>query len=71
MDPLIAQVMVVGDRRPFLGALIIVQRDAWRDFAERHGISHDEKARLDSPQAKQAVLTHLAGLLEKFPRMHR
>ena len=39
--PLISQVMVVGDGRPFVGALIILDPEALPGWKERHGLSAD------------------------------
>ena len=35
--PLISQAMVVGDRQPFVAALITINREAWGDWLARHG----------------------------------
>ena len=37
-DPLFKQVVVVGDRRPFLVAVIVLNADAWRRFAADNGL---------------------------------
>jgi long-chain acyl-CoA synthetase len=37
-SPLIHQVLVHGDRRPFLGCLLTLERDAVRAWAEREGV---------------------------------
>ena len=33
LDPLIAHVMIVGEARPFLAALVVVDRDEWSKIA--------------------------------------
>lgn len=68
VDPLVAQVMVVGDGRPFLAALIVLQADAWRRFAARLGVDPDDPAALKSEKVRNTVLEQLAGLLQQFPR---
>jgi long-chain acyl-CoA synthetase len=68
VDPLVAQVMVIGDNRPFLAALIVLQADAWRRFAARLGVDPDDPAALVSQEVKNAVLERLAGSLRHFPR---
>ncbi len=67
VDPLVAQAMVVGDRRPFLAALIVLQGEAWRDFAEQLGVEPDDPAALASPAVRNAVLERLVGSLRQFP----
>jgi len=68
VDPLAAQVMVVGDNRPFLAALIVLQADAWRRFAEKLGVDPDDPAALASKDVTDAVLERLACSLQQFPR---
>lgn len=68
VDPLVAQIMVVGDNRPFLAALIVLQADAWRRFAEKLGIDPDDPAALASKDVTDAILERLASSLQHFPR---
>ncbi|MDH3195549.1 MAG: long-chain fatty acid--CoA ligase [Hyphomicrobiales bacterium] len=68
VDPLVAQIMVVGDRRPFLSALIVLQGDAWRRFAAGLGVKADDHEALRSQDVRNAVLERLAGALQRFPR---
>jgi long-chain acyl-CoA synthetase len=42
--PLISQVVVIGDRRPFLTALITLDEEKYSDWARQHGISNDMAA---------------------------
>jgi long-chain acyl-CoA synthetase len=35
--PLVSQVMVVGDRQPFIAALVTIDEDAWRTWLSDHG----------------------------------
>ena len=68
VDPLVAQVMAIGDSRPFLAALIVLQADAWRRFAAEIGVDPDDPATLASKEVRNAVLERLAKLLQQFPR---
>jgi long-chain acyl-CoA synthetase len=68
VDPLVKQVMVVGDGRPYLSALIVLEPDEWRRFATRHGVNSDDRQILDSHEIRQIVLDHLKPLLAPFPR---
>jgi long-chain acyl-CoA synthetase len=47
-NPLIGQVAVIGDRRPFVAALIVLDPDAARVWAARHGLSNASFAELAS-----------------------
>jgi long-chain acyl-CoA synthetase len=35
--PLVSQVLVVGDRKPFIGALVTIDEEAWPDWLSAHG----------------------------------
>jgi long-chain acyl-CoA synthetase len=45
-SPLIAHVAVVGDRRPYIVALVVLDLDAAASFAAQHGISYPSPALL-------------------------
>ena len=47
-NPLIGQVAVIGDRRPFIAALIVLDPDAARVWAARHGLTDASFAELAS-----------------------
>jgi long-chain acyl-CoA synthetase len=40
-DPLFEQVLVIGEGRPFLSALVVLNPDAYRDFANARGLAGD------------------------------
>ncbi|HSK90524.1 MAG TPA: long-chain fatty acid--CoA ligase [Euzebyales bacterium] len=52
---LISQVMVVGDQRPFVGALITLDPDELQAFAAEHGLSGTHDALAREPAVRAAV----------------
>jgi long-chain acyl-CoA synthetase len=64
-DHLFQQVVVVGDRRPFLVAVIVLNADAWGRFAADKGL---DPARPNHPVSKIEVLARFAPLLGALPR---
>jgi long-chain acyl-CoA synthetase len=64
-DPLFRQAVVVGDRRPFLAAIIVLNADAWRRFAADKGLDPERPNR---PASKIEVLTRIVPLLAALPR---
>jgi long-subunit acyl-CoA synthetase (AMP-forming) len=55
-SPLIAQTMAVGDRRPYIVALIVLDPEAVAAFAARHGITSPAPAVLaDHPAIRAAI----------------
>lgn len=57
----IAQVCVIGDRKPYLVALITVDADNIRSFAEQHGIEETDVAKLI---ADERVINLIDGTVE-------
>jgi long-chain acyl-CoA synthetase len=56
-SPLIAQAVAVGDRRPYIVALIVLDPDVAAQFADRHGICDRAPAVLADHPAIRAVVT--------------
>jgi len=66
-DPLFEQVMVVGENRPYLVAVCVLDREAWRRLATGLGLDPEDPASLDAPTAEQAVTERIARCLHAFP----
>jgi long-chain acyl-CoA synthetase len=64
-DPLFAQAMVVGDRRPFLVAVIVLNADAWQRFAADNGLDPNQP---NHTVSKINVLARITPLLAALPR---
>jgi long-chain acyl-CoA synthetase len=64
-DPLFEQAMVVGDRRPFLTAVIVLNVNAWRIFAAEKGLNPEEPNREPS---KMELLAKVTSVLADLPR---
>lgn len=67
IDPLIDQALVVGDGRPYLAAIIVLNGDAWHPLARQLGLQPDDTLALEAAAAKEAVLSNLAKHLVAFP----
>ncbi len=67
LDPLFDQVMLVGEGRPYLTALLVLNPDHWRPFAASLGVDPDDGAQLRSDRVLGAVLTRVRNTLRDFP----
>ncbi len=67
MDPLIEHVMIVGEGRSFLAALVVLHPDQWYKAARRLGLQADDPAALNCERAQREVLERIAGHLHDFP----
>ncbi len=66
-DPLFEQVMVIGEARPYLAALVVVDNDQWQRFASGLGIDAEAEASLSSPPVVDAVLKRIGDATRHFP----
>ncbi|SBV26015.1 long-chain acyl-CoA synthetase [Micromonospora krabiensis] len=56
--PLVSQAMLVGDRRPYVAALVTVDEQAWPRWRAAHGLPAEPVARLrGSPQLRDEIQT--------------
>ena len=67
LDPLFEQAMVVGEGRPYLAALAVLNEEHWRDFAASLGVDPDNPAALHDPRVMKALLHRVARHLKHFP----
>ncbi|MBT8116336.1 MAG: long-chain fatty acid--CoA ligase [Gammaproteobacteria bacterium] len=67
MDPLFEQVMITGDNRPYLTAILVLEPDQWKTFAATLNLPPDDPASLQSDTLIQAIRKRLDGLLAEFP----
>jgi len=68
MDPLFAQALILGEGRPYLAALLVLEPDAWARLAAGLALDPDDPAALHHPAARAAVLACVQDLLKGFPR---
>jgi len=67
VDPLFNQAMVVGEGRPYIAALLVLNPAAWQVFASGLALDPEDPSSLQSPAAIKKVIKKIAGLLHKFP----
>jgi long-chain acyl-CoA synthetase len=67
LDPLFEQVMVIGDNRPYLSALIVLNREQWTGYAASLGLDAGDPAVLQQETLEQAICEKLHELLSGFP----
>ncbi len=70
-DPLFDQAMVVGEAKPYLAALVVLNPEAWRDVARSLRVDAADLKSLETPAVAQAVRERIAGLLRGFPAYAR
>ncbi|MEN8257536.1 MAG: long-chain fatty acid--CoA ligase [Thermodesulfobacteriota bacterium] len=66
-DPLFYQAMVLGESRPYLAALIVLERTAWQEFCHDLDQEPGDPALLTSTLIMDRVIKKIAVLLGAFP----
>jgi len=69
--PLVSQCVVVGDRRPYLVALVTLDPEDAVAHAKEHGMPEDPERLAADPEVRSAIEQHLAKVNEKFARVEQ
>ncbi len=69
--PLMSQCVVIGDRRPYLVALVTLDPEEAAAFATEHGLPSDPEALASNEQVRAAIDEHLAKVNSKFARVEQ
>ncbi len=67
MDGLFEQVMVIGDNRPFLSALVVFNPEQWPGFAKGLDLDPDTSEACQSERVRKIILEKIAKQLSSFP----
>lgn len=66
-DPLFDQAMVIGEGKPFLSALLVLNEVEWRALATKLGLDRKNPESLLDSGAHKHVIKHLSKCLHEFP----
>ena len=66
-DPLFDQAMVIGEQRPYLATLVVVNSAKWAQQAHDLGLNPDNESDLHSEPARRSVLERIRAALQAFP----
>ena len=66
-DHLISQAMVFGENKPFIGALVVLNPERWKELATELKLNADDPASLNDRAARQAVLKRVKAAAARFP----
>ncbi len=67
MDPLFEQVLLIGEARSYLSALIVINEEAWRDVAIEYGVDPSDDSVFERAEVLQRMLERVSALLKAFP----
>jgi long-chain acyl-CoA synthetase len=63
-DSLFEHVQIIGEARPYLAAIVVINAIPWQKFAKENGLSDKQ---FDDPECEEKVLMRIAKSLHEFP----
>ncbi|HMW46388.1 MAG TPA: long-chain fatty acid--CoA ligase, partial [Solirubrobacterales bacterium] len=69
--PLVSQCVVIGDRRPYLIALITLDQEALTRFAAEQGMLDEPGAMVGSPLVRETLEQHIEEVNRNFARVEQ
>ena len=69
--PLVSQCVVVGDRRPYLVALVTLDPEDAVAYAKEHGLPEDPEQLAANDEVRKAIEAHVDAINEKFARVEQ
>lgn len=73
-DPLFDQAMVLGEQKPYLSTLVVLNPELWRQLARELGVDADDMQALRQEKVEEALLARIAQQIRSFPgyaQVHR
>ena len=66
-DPLFEQVMLLGEAKPYLSAITVLNADNWKKLAAEKGWKADDAATLSMKEVEDAIKARVAAQMKAFP----
>lgn len=66
-DPLFEQVMLLGEGKPYLSVVVVLNAEHWKKLASEKGLDADAAETLRSRQVEDIVLERIGRQLREFP----
>ncbi len=67
-DPLFEQVMIVGEGRPFIAVLAVVNPEQWKTFCSEQKLDPEDPSSYKNHTAERAALLRIRRLTKNFPQ---
>ena len=67
LDPLFEQAMVIGEGKPFLTAVVVLDKEQWTPVAKSLGLDPEDPRSLTNNQVRQLMLKKIGNCLSDFP----
>ncbi len=70
-QPLVSQCVVVGDRRPYLVALVTLDPEEAVKYAQEHGLPEDPTALAANPDVHALIMAHVEQINKNYARVEQ
>ncbi len=67
LDPLFEQAVIVGEAKPYLGAVVVLNSEQWFSLAKDHQLDPFDKQSLQNSKLKKTLLQKISAALKDFP----
>jgi long-chain acyl-CoA synthetase len=67
LDPLFENAVIVGEARPYLAALVVLNSECWFKLAKDHALDPFDQTALHDPALHKTLLHRIANALRDFP----
>lgn len=67
MDALFSQVLLIGEGRPYLSTLVVLDRDGYAKLAADEGLDPETPGERPSPRLERILVDRIGNLLQSFP----
>ena len=67
LDPLFEQALLIGEGRPFISALVVLNSEEWFPLARQHSLDPFEEQSLSDRHLQNSLLRKIAEALHDFP----
>ena len=67
LDPLFDNAVIIGEAKPFLSALVVLNSEHWFSLAKQHHLDPFDQSVLADGQLHKTLLHHISNALRDFP----
>ncbi len=67
LNPLFEQALILGEAKPYLSALLVINPEQWEDLAKAYNLDPTDKHQINNPKLNKALVKTVGKCLHNFP----
>lgn len=67
LNPLFEQALVIGEAKPYLSALLVINPEHWEELAKAHNFDPADKSQINNDKLNKALVKTVGKCLHSFP----